>query len=66
MKNVNDLIALLNLEKIGANTFKGVSETIGSPHVFGGQVLAQSLNAANRTVPKERILHSLHSYFLEA
>ena len=66
MKNVNDLIALLNLEKIGTNTFKGVSETIGSPNVFGGQVLAQSLNAANRTVPKERILHSLHSYFLEA
>ena len=66
MKNVNDLIALLNLEQIDANTFKGSSETIGSPHVFGGQVLAQSLNAANRTVSKNRILHSLHSYFLEA
>jgi acyl-CoA thioesterase-2 len=66
MKNVNDLITLLNLEQIDANTFKGISKTIGSPNVFGGQVLAQSLNAANRTVPKERILHSLHSYFLEA
>jgi acyl-CoA thioesterase II len=66
MKNVTDLIALLNLEQIDANTYKGVSKTIGSPNVFGGQVLAQSLNAAHRTVPKERILHSLHSYFLEA
>lgn len=66
MKNVNDLIDLLNLEQIALNTFKGISKTIGSPNVFGGQVLAQALNAANRTVPEERILHSLHSYFLEA
>lgn len=66
MKNVNDLIDLLNLEQIAPNTFKGISKTIGSPNVFGGQVLAQALNAANRTVPEERILHSLHSYFLEA
>ena len=66
MKNVTDLIALLNLEQIDANTYKGISKTIGSPNVFGGQVLAQSLNAANRTVPTDRILHSLHSYFLEA
>ena len=63
MKNVNDLIDLLNLEQIASNTFKGISKTIGSPNVFGGQVLAQALNAANRTVPEERILHSLHSYF---
>ena len=66
MKNVTDLIALLNLEQIDTNTYKGISKTIGSPNVFGGQVLAQSLNAANRTVPTDRILHSLHSYFLEA
>jgi acyl-CoA thioesterase-2 len=66
MKNVTDLIALLNLEKVSENKFKGSSESIGSPIVFGGQVLAQSLNAANRTVPENRILHSLHSYFLEA
>lgn len=66
MKNVTDLIALLNLEQIDTNTYKGISKTIGSPNVFGGQVLAQSLNAANSTVPTDRILHSLHSYFLEA
>ena len=66
MNSITDLIDILTLEDIGNNQYNGVSKTIGSPNVFGGQVLAQSLNAAYRTVPKERILHSLHSYFLEA
>ncbi|WP_297804029.1 acyl-CoA thioesterase II [uncultured Polaribacter sp.] len=66
MKNSTELIALLNLEDLGNNNFSGNSVTIGSPFVFGGQVLAQAVNAAYRTIPKDRILHSLHSYFLEA
>jgi acyl-CoA thioesterase-2 len=66
MKNSKDLIALLNLEDLGNHNFSGNSVTIGSPFVFGGQVLAQAVNAAYRTIPKDRILHSLHSYFLEA
>ena len=66
MKTVNDLIEILTLEDLGNNEFNGISKPIGSPNVFGGQVLAQALNAAYRTVSKERILHSLHSYFLEA
>ncbi len=66
MKNSEELIALLNLQNLGDNNFSGNSVTIGSPHVFGGQVLAQAVNAAYRTIPKDRILHSLHSYFLEA
>lgn len=66
MKNSKDLIALLNLEDLGNHNFIGNSVTIGSPFVFGGQVLAQAVNAAYRTIPKDRILHSLHSYFLEA
>lgn len=66
MKTTQDLLDILTLEDIGNNNFNGVSAYIGSPNVFGGQVLAQSLNAAYRTTPKERILHSLHSYFLEA
>jgi acyl-CoA thioesterase-2 len=66
MKNTQELLNILTLEDIGNNNFNGVSRDIGSPNVFGGQVLAQSLNAAYRTVPTERILHSLHSYFLEA
>ena len=66
MKNTKELITLLNLKNLENNNFSGNSVTIGSPHVFGGQVLAQAINAAYRTIPKERILHSLHSYFLEA
>lgn len=66
MRNAAELIKLLTLKSIDKNTFEGNSVTIGSPNVFGGQVIAQSLNAAYRTIPEDRILHSLHSYFLEA
>ena len=65
MQTIDELVQLLSLEDIGNDSFKGSSEPIGSPNVFGGQVISQSLNAANRTVSEERILHSLHSYFLE-
>ena len=66
MQTSKELIALLDLEKIGKNTFSGNSYTVGSPHVFGGQVLAQAINAAYKTIPETRFLHSLHGYFLEA
>ena len=66
MQTSKELIALLNLENLGGNTFSGNSYPVGSPHVFGGQVLAQAVNAAYKTVPATRFLHSLHGYFLEA
>ena len=66
MKNTQELLDILTLEDIGDNNYNGISKDIGSPSVFGGQVLAQSLNAAYRTVSEKRTLHSLHSYFLEA
>jgi acyl-CoA thioesterase-2 len=66
MKTTKELIDLLSLKDIGDNTFSGNSITIGSPNVFGGQVLAQALNAAYKTVPKNRFVNSLHAYFLEA
>jgi acyl-CoA thioesterase-2 len=66
MKNSKELIELLNLTAIDSHNFSGESVTIGSTIVFGGQVLAQAVNAAYRTIPKDRFLHSLHSYFLEA
>ncbi|CAM1370261.1 Acyl-CoA thioesterase 2 [Tenacibaculum soleae] len=66
MKNTQQLLDILTLEVVGNNNFNGISRDIGSPNVFGGQVLAQSLNAAYRTVKESRVLHSLHSYFLEA
>jgi len=66
MKSINELLELLQLEPIEENLFRGHSTNIGSGRVFGGQVLAQSLWAAMQTSPPERILHSLHSYFLLA
>ncbi|QOD60033.1 acyl-CoA thioesterase II [Polaribacter haliotis] len=66
MQTSKELIDLLDLKDLGENNFSGNSYTIGSPHVFGGQVLAQAVNAAYRTIPENRFLHSLHSYFLEA
>ena len=64
MKTIDDLVNILTLAQIDSHTFSGVSRTIGSPNVFGGQVLAQALHAAYQTIPKERWVHSLHSYFL--
>jgi len=66
MNSVKELLDILVLEKQSENQFNGVSKTIGSPNVFGGQVLAQAVNAAYRTITNHRILNSLHSYFLEA
>ena len=66
MTTVDDLLNLLILEKINENEFNGKSKTVGRPNVFGGQVLAQAINAASRTITNNRILHSMHSYFLEA
>jgi len=66
MKTVKDLVTILTLKEGKNNQYIGISKPIGSPHVFGGQVLAQSVNAAYRTAPKNRFLHSLHAYFLEA
>ena len=66
MKTIQDLVAVLDLDQINENEFVGISKSIGSPIVFGGQVLAQSLSAASKSVQKDRTLHSLHAYFLEA
>ncbi len=59
-----DLLGLLDLEQIEVHIFRGRNRPIGSPRVFGGQVLAQALVAAGRTVPDDRFAHSLHAYFI--
>jgi acyl-CoA thioesterase II len=59
-----DLLALLELEALEVNLFRGASRDIGAPQVFGGQVLGQALSAAARTVDAGRVVHSLHAYFL--
>jgi|TARA_B110000438_G_scaffold299995_1_gene351354 acyl-CoA thioesterase II len=63
-KALNKLIKLMDLETLEENLFRGQSENIGGPRVFGGQVIGQALTAAVRTVPEKRSVHSLHAYFL--
>ena len=60
---VEDLLRLLDLEKIGEDAFRGTSPQDGRRRIFGGQVLGQALIAAERTV-SGRDCHSLHAYFL--
>jgi len=66
METIDDLFNILHLDQLDSQSFSGVSSSVGSPNVFGGQVLAQALNAAYRTITNKRILHSMHAYFLEA
>ncbi|MFJ4278949.1 acyl-CoA thioesterase [Streptomyces massasporeus] len=61
---LQDLLDLLDLEPIEENIFRGQSRSAVVPRVFGGQVAAQALVAAGRTVPADRPPHSLHAYFL--
>ncbi|MDT0462543.1 acyl-CoA thioesterase II [Streptomyces gibsoniae] len=58
------LLDLLDLEQIEENIFRGQSRSAVVPRVFGGQVAAQAMVAAGRTVPADRLAHSLHAYFL--
>jgi acyl-CoA thioesterase II len=61
---VEQLLALLELEPLEINIYRGSNRDIGSGRVFGGQVLAQALVAARRTVEEERHAHSMHGYFI--
>jgi len=61
----DNLANLLKTEQLDRLLFRGVTPQENElPRVFGGQVLAQSLNSAIRTVPEDRFMHSLHAYFL--
>jgi acyl-CoA thioesterase-2 len=61
---LENLVAILDVEKIEANTFRGNSQDLGFRQLFGGHVLAQALMAAYKTVEPGRWCHSLHGYFL--
>ncbi|GAU68079.1 putative acyl-CoA thioesterase [Streptomyces sp. NBRC 110611] len=61
---LQSLLDLLALERIEQDIFRGQSQASVVPRVFGGQVAAQALVAAGRTVPADRPPHSLHAYFL--
>lgn len=61
---VEDLIAILDLEQIELNLYRGHSPETSWQRVFGGQVIGQALMAAYRTVADDRFCHSLHAYFI--
>ncbi|WP_298036546.1 acyl-CoA thioesterase II [uncultured Microbacterium sp.] len=67
-QSVQNLLDVLDLDETRARTtediFTGQSQSMPSGRIYGGQVLAQSLIAAERTMPIERAAHSMHGYFL--
>lgn len=65
-KALGALLSLLDLEQLEVNLFRGHSLPTGFTRVYGGQVLAQSVVAAQRTVDEPRAMHSMHAYFLLA
>lgn len=65
-KALVSLVSVLDLEVIDLNLFRGRTSEEGWQRVFGGQVLAQALVAAGRTIEEPRMAHSLHGYFLLA
>jgi len=62
--NVDDLVALFDIVQVADRKFRGPQPDTWFQRLFGGQVLAQTLWAAMKTVPDDRLVHSLHAYFL--
>ena len=66
--SISSLLTVLELSDSDARTtediFTGVSKPMPWGRIYGGQVLAQSIVAASRTVPDDRFVHSMHGYFL--
>jgi acyl-CoA thioesterase-2 len=58
------LLAVLDLEPLEVNIYRGQNKDLGTGRVFGGQVFAQALVAARRTVDEPREAHSAHGYFI--
>ena len=63
-QSIDELIQLLDLEEIEVGLFRARQPDTQLQRAFGGQVLAQALTAATRTVAASRTVHSLHAYFL--
>lgn len=61
---MQELLAILDLEELEHNLYRGRSPETSWQRVFGGQTIAQALVAAQRTVPADRPVHSLHGYFM--
>ena len=63
--DLDKLLGLLEVEQAGEHVFMGSSPQLPR-RVFGGQVLAQALDAAARTVDPSRLAHSMHAYFIQS
>ena len=63
-KDVPGLLALFELEQVDDDVWEGPQPDTLFQRLFGGQVLAQTLVAAAKSVPRERLVHSLNAYFL--
>lgn len=61
-----NLMMLLSLRETAKDRFEGAKNPYGRGRVFGGQVVAQALIAAGRTVEPGKTAHSLHAYFVRA
>src|SRR5690606_18397255 len=68
LESLQDMLGALDLRDDETRTrddvFIGNSLWMPQGRVFGGQVLAQSMMAAIKTMPDDRIVHSMHAYFL--
>ncbi|MFV0623138.1 acyl-CoA thioesterase [Sphingomonas sp. ac-8] len=62
---VDQLVALLDLEQLDTDLYRGARQPGGTGRVFGGQVIGQALQAAQRSV-EDKVAHSLHAYFMRA
>ena len=61
---INDFCSLMELEAHGPDVYVGISPEYPWGRVYGGQVVAQALRAAATTVEENRLVHSLHAYFI--
>lgn len=64
MDTIKRVLDLITLEELDTNLYRGQSFMTPWARVFGGQVLGQALHAAYQTVPKDRLAHSMHAYFI--
>lgn len=64
MPPLKALLDILDLEPLEVNIYRGENRDLGTGRVFGGQVFAQALVAARRTVDENREAHSAHGYFI--
>lgn len=61
---LDQLLEHLSLERIEENLYRGPSADLGWGRVYGGQVLAQAIQASAATVESDHRIHSMHAYFL--